>query len=326
MLSYKDIVNKIDYLEEANILISALELSIFSILEKRSMSANQVSSIAKTQFEGTETLLNALSAMGALTKYKNTYKNTPVTYKYFCELSPEFKKGTVTLKQENRGEYEQLSRIIKKGRDFKAFEGGDDPKFRNLFTYAMHERSELYADDLADKITRKPVGRLIDLGCGPGSYSVAILKKDKAATATLMDRPVAIKAARKIHKNHQVYKRLKFISGDLFDDEFGVGYNTALLSNVIHIYNIKENRTVFKKIGKVLEKGGRLILYDFFLEDNQIEPYDAALFAITMLLYTKTGKSYTFDEVESLLRNTGFARFKRFKVGYGSSVIEAIKN
>ena len=72
MLSYKDIVNKIDYLEEANILISALELSIFSILEKRSMSAKQVSSIAKTQFEGTETLLNALSAMGALTKYKNT--------------------------------------------------------------------------------------------------------------------------------------------------------------------------------------------------------------------------------------------------------------
>ena len=119
MLSYKDIVNKIDYLEEANILISALELSIFSILEKRSMSAKQVSSIAKTQFEGTETLLNALSAMGALTKYKNTYKNTPVTYKYFCELSPEFKKGTVTLKQENQGEYEQLSRIIKKGRDFK---------------------------------------------------------------------------------------------------------------------------------------------------------------------------------------------------------------
>ena len=326
MLSYRDIITKIDYLEEANILISALELNIFSTLKKRSMSAKQVSSIAKTQFEGTKALLNALSAMGALTKHKNTYKNTPITYKYFCELSPDFKKGTVMLKQENRGEYEQFSRIIKRGRDFKAFEDGDEPKFRNLFTYAMHERSELYANELAGKVTRKPVGRLIDLGCGPGSYSVAILKKDKAATATLMDRPVAIKVARKIHKNHQVYKRLKFINGDLFSDEFGVGYNTALLSNVIHIYNIKENRTILKKMYKALKKGGRLVLYDFFLEDNQIEPYNAALFTITMLLYTKTGGSYTFKEVESILRNIGFARFKRFKIRHGSSVIEAIKN
>ena len=326
MLSYWEIINKIDQLEEANILICALELSIFSILDKRCMSAKQVSRAAKTQLDGIEALLNALSSMGALIKQVNKYKNTPVTYKYFCKSSSAYKKGTIMLKQENREEYEQLAKVIKEGRDPDSFVVGDDSKFRCLFTYAMHERSELYADDLADKITRKPVGRLIDLGCGPGSYSVAILKKDKAATATLMDRPVAIKAARKIHKNHQVYKRFKFISGDLFNDEFGVGYNTALLSNVIHIYNIKENRTILKKVGKALEKGGRLILYDFFLEDNQIEPYDAALFAITMLLYTKTGKSYTFDEVESLLRNTGFARFKRFKVGYGSSVIEAIKN
>ena len=76
MLSYSDIINKIDQLEEANILISALELRVFSILENRSMSAKQVSRIAKTQFEGTEVLLNGLSAMGALIKHKNTYKNT----------------------------------------------------------------------------------------------------------------------------------------------------------------------------------------------------------------------------------------------------------
>ena len=61
------------------------------------------------------------------------------------------------------------------------------------------------------------------------------------------------------------------------------------------------------------------------LKDNKIEPYDASLFAITMLLYTKTGKSYTFSEAESLLKNAGFGRFKRLGVGYGSSIIEATK-
>ena len=140
-----------------------------------------------------------------------------------------------------------------------------------------------------------------------------------------MDRSVAIRVANKIHKNNSVYKRLKFISGDLFDDDFGSDYDTVLLSNIIHIYSPRENKTLFKKIYKALNEGGRFVLYDFFLKDNKIEPYDAALFAITMLLYTKTGNSYTFSEVESLLKNEGFKYIKRSKVGHGSSIIEAIK-
>ena len=326
MLSYQEIINKIDQLEEACILISALELRIFSILDNRSMTAKKISRSAKTQLEGTEKILNALSSMGALEKQGNIYKNTKTTYKHFCKSSQNYKKGTVMLIKENKEEFVQLSKIIKRGRDLKTFEGDEDPKFRRLFTYAMNERSELYAEKVADIVTQKPVERLIDLGCGSGSYSVAILKRNKKATAVLMDRPVALRVARKIYRDHSTYRRLKFISGDLFKDDFGAGYNTVFLSNILHIYNPQENKNLFKKIHKALDKGGRLILYDFFLKNSQIEPYDAALFALTMLLFTKTGKSYTFREAESLLRGTGFVRFKRFEVGYGSSVIEAIKN
>ena len=325
MLSYKNIINKIDQLEEANIILSALELNVFSVLEKNSLRAKQIASLTKTKFEGMEILLNALAAMGVLNKNKNTYRNTPVTYKNFCETSPDFRIGSVMLKMDSRGGYEKLSKIIKKGRDCKEFESEDDPKFRHLFTYAMHERSELSADRVADAVSQKRVGNLLDLGCGPGSYTAAILKKDKTATATLMDRAVAIKVARNLYKTQSVYNRLHFVSGDLFDDEFGEGYDTVLLSNIIHIYNVKENKIIFKKINKALKNGGRFILYDLFLNNSKTEPYDATLFAITMLLYTKTGKSYAFGEVEALLRNAGFARIKKNKIGDGSSIIEAIK-
>ena len=326
MLSYNQIINKIDQLEEANILLSALELRIFSILEKKSMSAKQVANDIKVKLEGAEVLLNALTAMGVLTKNTNGYKNTHVTYKYFCESSPDFKKGTVMLKMDGRGEYESLLHTIKYGRNLKQFEGEDDPIFRKLFTLAMHERSEKYASKVVKAVTQKKVGKLIDLGCGPGSYSAAILKKDKTATATLLDRTVAIKVARKLFKNQSLYKRLNFVSGDLFDNKFESGYDTVLLSNIIHIYNTSQNKTIFKKINKCLKNGGRFILYDLFLKNSKIEPYDAALFAITMLLYTKTGKSYTFGEVYSLLKNSGFTQIKKTEIGFGSSIIEAIKS
>ena len=174
MLSYKDIINKIECLEESNLLISALELNIFSVIGKTSMTAKKISGIAKIQYEGAEILLNALAAMGVLFKVKNKYKNTTVTYKHFCSLSPEYKKGTVMLKKENRSEYEQLSKIIKFGRDYTQYKSEETLDFRKMFTYAMHERSELYADKVANIICRYNVGKLCDLGSGPGSYSVAI--------------------------------------------------------------------------------------------------------------------------------------------------------
>ncbi len=325
MLSYRDIINKIEQLEESNVLICALELKIFSVLKKKSLLAKQIAFITKTKVEGIEILLNALTAMGALKVNKDFYKNTSVTYKYFCESSPDFKRGTVMLKLDGRDEYSYLLKTIKKGRDLKKFDESDDPSFRTLFTYAMHERSNLYADKIASLVTKQKIGNLIDIGAGPGSYSAAILKKDKNATATLIDREAAIKVARELHKKKSFYKRIKFINGDLFSDEFGIGYDTVFLSNIIHIYNISENKVILKKINKALVYGGRIILYDLFLKDSRTEPYDAAMFAVTMLLYTKTGKSYSYSEVNSLLKKTGFARIKKIEIGHGSTIIEAMK-
>jgi hypothetical protein len=72
-------------------------------------------------------------------------------------------------------------------------------------------------------------------------------------------------------------------------------------------------------------KGGRIILVDLFLKDNRIEPYDAAMFSLTMLLFTATGKTYTFSETEKLLGQCGFSKFERTAISNGSSLIQAIK-
>ena len=70
--------------------------------------------------------------------------------------------------------------------------------------------------------------------------------------------------------------------------------------------------------------GGRLILIDLFLKDNRTQPYDAAMFSLTMLLFTATGRTYTFNETEDLLREAGFYHFKRFRLERGNSIIEAV--
>ena len=323
-LSFDQFVDKIDQLEEANILIAALELRIFTHLGKKAWTYQSLAKKARLHSEGAEALLNALVSLGAIKKKGNTFTNTSEGFKHFSETSPHYKRGTVFLRKENRDEWSKLMNLIKKGRNLNEF-GNDDPAFREPFTYAMHERSSKFSKPLANYITRKPVGRLIDLGGGPGSYSSEILKIDKSAQAVLIDRQASIKVAKTILKNSAVKKRFDFISGDLFRVSFGSKSDTVLYSNILHIYNETENSKLFKKIHNTLKPGGRFILVDLFLKNNRTEPFSAALFSLTMLLFTATGRTYTFQETENLLKKNGFGRFKRCELGQGTSLIECVK-
>jgi ubiquinone/menaquinone biosynthesis C-methylase UbiE len=323
-LNFENFINKIDQIEEANILIAALEFNIFTHLGKRALTHRTLAKKAGIHSASAEPLFNALAALGAIKKTRNSYSNTPDSYKHFCEKSPNYKIGTVFLRKENRDEWSKLINIIKKGRNLSEFDN-DNPSFRKPFTYAMHERSSIYSKQLAQFITQKPVGKLIDIGGGPGSYSAEILKIDKLATAVLIDREASIKVAKSILMNSAVIKRLSFIAGDIFKVSFGGNIDTILYSNILHIYNNSENKRLLKKINKSLKPGGRLIIVDYFLKNNRIEPFEAALFSITMLLFTASGKTYTFKETESLLKESGFKQFKRYELGHGSSVLEALK-
>jgi len=325
MLTLKQFTETIDRLEEARILMAALEFKIFSILRQKRMTAQQVTQQSKTKLDGMEPLLNALTAMKALRFEKGAYSSAPHMYKYFCESSPHYMKGTAFLKLEKNDEWSRLIDIIRKGRDLSEFEGEDDPEFRDCFTHAMHERSGPFASKIAGIITRQPAGRFLDLGSGPGTYSAAVLRKDKKARATLLDRPSALKVAQELHGKSSFWSRMALRPGDLFNTSFGNPYDTVFYSNILHIYNPQENKQLLLKMKKALVKGGRLVLVDFFHTRDATLPYEAALFGVTMLLFTATGKTYSYEETEKLLSQTGFHKFRRVSLGEGAGMLVAFK-
>ena len=325
MLTLKQFTETIDRLEEARILMAALEFKIFSILRQKSMTASQVARQSKSKPREMEALLNALAAMKALRFEKGKYSSAPHMYKYFCEASPHYLKGTAFLKLEKNDEWARLIEIIRNGRDLSEFEGEDDPEFRDSFTHAMHERSGPFASRIAEIITRKPAGRFLDLGSGPGTYSAAVLRKGKKAQAILLDRPAALKVAQELHGKSSYWSRMELKPGDLFNTSFGERLNTVFYSNILHIYNPEENKRLFRKMKQSLVKGGRLILVDFFHTRDATQPYEAALFGVTMLLFTATGKTYSYDETEKLLSQTGFHKFRRISLGEGTGMLVALK-
>ena len=68
LLNFSNIINKIDCIEESNILISALEFLVFTHLGIQARTEEYISCKAKLTFEGAVALLDALCAMDVLIK------------------------------------------------------------------------------------------------------------------------------------------------------------------------------------------------------------------------------------------------------------------
>ena len=102
-------------------------------------------------------------------------------------------------------------------------------------------------------------------------------------------------------------KRLSYLPLDFMAEAIPGSYDVILLSNVIHIYGPGENITLLKKIKAALNPGGRVIIQDFFLWDKKgLRPIETNLFAITMLLHTDTGNTYTAQDVKKWMAKAGF--------------------
>src|SRR5579872_433221 len=80
--------DRIRAFQESRVILTALELDVFTAVEDGS-TAEAVATNTEAHARATEMLLNALVAIGLLTKQGNVFRNTPVAARYFCAASPD---------------------------------------------------------------------------------------------------------------------------------------------------------------------------------------------------------------------------------------------
>jgi hypothetical protein len=84
---------------------------------------------------------------------------------------------------------------------------------------------------------------------------------------------------------------------------------------VLHVYSPQDNQAIFRRALAALAPGGRLIIQDAFLHDREgLFPVDASLFAVSMLLFTRGGDTYSASEVKRWLRHAGFRQVKLLRI------------
>jgi hypothetical protein len=171
----------------------------------------------------------------------------------------------------------------------------DDPDRTRAFLDMLHRRSADDAEEVASRLAvRLPRGaHVLDLGGGHGRYARALV--DRGLRATLFDRPLCIDIARERHGD-----AVGYVAGDFHQDALGGPYDGVVLSNIVHCLGPDENRALLRRVAAACAGGACVMVKDMLLHDGGYHPDEAAAFALTMLLFTRQGRTYSVAELAAL--------------------------
>jgi len=148
--------------------------------------------------------------------------------------------------------------------------------------------------------------RILDIAAGSGIYGFSALKKFPDATLVSVDWPTVLKPAEPTAKQMGLSDRVEFRPGDIFNDDLGSGYDLVLAVNIYHHFNIDKCIALSRRLYSATAPGGVLVLVDMIPDEKREQERFALTFALTMLIWTQEGDTYTLSQYQRMLRAAGY--------------------
>ncbi|MFQ5601920.1 MAG: methyltransferase [bacterium] len=311
----------------AQIVLTANRLEVFTHLSGTKLTGQQLAERLNTDARATELLCNALTALGFLQKKGGLFWNSAKADEHLVQGQPFYCGDNLRHQANYWHRWSQLEEVIKTGEPLpKKVDSPEEEKQQAAeFTLAMANIGRLSAAQTAAGLDLRNVRKMIDIGGGPGTYALEFVKKNPDLQVVVFDRPPVAAVAEESIRKSTFQKNITYRAGDCFVDNLGSDYDLAFLSNFIHIYSLEEIVVLFRRIWPALKSSGKLVVKDFFVNDERTGPPFAAQFALHMLINTERGSVYSLSEMQTALKEAQFQCISHFEVGEHSTVIVAEK-
>lgn len=302
--------------QECRILLTASELDLFTKLKRNPRSVGELARDEDWDARGLRILMDALSAEGLLEKSEDgVYRVAEPAATALVRGEEESILPMVLHRAHMWRTWSNLTEIVRTGRNPSNIMVSRTEDELRSFIGAMHVVGKKLAKIIAASMDLAPYNRLLDLGGGSGTYTMAFLERAPHMTATLFDVPEVVELARQRLSQEGYSGRVDLVAGDYSRDELPGGHDLALLSAIIHSNGPEENRRLYSRVHRCLEPGGVILIRDFIMDHSRTKPPDGALFAVNMLAATQNGDTYTYEEVRKDLETSGFKDVRMIRDG-----------
>jgi SAM-dependent methyltransferase len=158
--------------------------------------------------------------------------------------------------------------------------------------------------------------RVLDIGGGHGTFSVALCRRFPDLEAEILDLPPSAAAGEPIARRYagpRVGDRIHYRPGDALCGSLGTpgSYDAVLIFQLLHHLPAERLPDLFQRAVAVLRPGGTLAVVDL-LEPPHGRPPDAtSAYAALHFHLTSGGQSYTPEHVEAWMARAGCVGIRR---------------
>lgn len=297
--------------QTSRVILSAVELGVFGALGEQSRTSAEVARDIGADARATDRLLNALVALGLLTKRGESFANGSEARETLVPGEPRYAGGAIGHAISMWDSWSTLTKAVRAGTRVLNREGAQREEWVVPFIEAMHYNSSARANSVLEHIDLREVQRVLDVGGGSGAYSMAFCAASPVIEAVVFDLPDVTPLTRKYVEDAGMSDRISTINGDYNTDELGSGFDIAFLSAIIHSNSPKQNIELFRKCRRAVSDGGRIVVQDFIMDPDRTSPAHAAIFALNMLVATDAGDTFTEAEVRDWFEKAGFEFVQR---------------
>lgn len=290
-------------------LLAAMDLDIFTPLDERPLSADQIASKLGVNAKKLSPLLYVLVLAGFLTVEGDTFSNSAVVGEFLVKGKPRYMGGVHHLWMKNLHSILQTSETIKTGEPQAKYDWNNMPESElKASLMAMYAPTAASARWFTGRYDFSRYHKLLDAGGGSGALAVTIAESYPHIQATVVELPRVAALCAQIVKEANVADRVRVVAADLIHDPIPDTYDVAFLRSVIQTLSAEEAGEVIQNIGRSLVEGGRLFIDGPGLLDNsRLKPESIVGWNLVFINVFEGGQAYTTDEYEEWLQNAGFS-------------------
>ncbi|MDY6805108.1 MAG: methyltransferase [Cyanobacteriota bacterium] len=318
-----------DYWNSA-VLRAGIKLGVFTLLEREPLSAEKVANQLQTNAGFTSSFLEACTILELLEKVEDRYKNAEETSKFLVSDRPEYIGDHVLHITNYWLTWGNLDTLIREGRTEFPFENG----FVNADTYwsdymkGQHSRATSgQGAYLVENVNLEGKRKLLDLGGGAASYSIALCNAYPQLQAFVVDEKESLAVAGPLVEENNLNNQITLVEGDFNTIALDSDHDVVLISGVVVLKSEEDSRQLFRRAYNALLPGGLIVIQDFMQMDSSPK---RRFLDIMMDLYVKIGfhpegSDRSSTEILSWLQDVGFKNFKQVSLPTQYALIAAEK-
>jgi 2-polyprenyl-3-methyl-5-hydroxy-6-metoxy-1,4-benzoquinol methylase len=307
---------------------TAVELKLFDLIDKAPRSLEELSSETGASLRGLRALLNALVGFEFLSRNDDgRYALTPESETFLVRNKPAYRGDFFTFVPGMIQHWLNLKEVVKSGEPVVTVNSEQEgAEFFREFVKSLFSINFAPATTLAAELKgKREVSDILDLAAGSGVWGIVLAEEFPQARVTAVDFPAVLEVTKETAEKRGVADRFHFSAGDLLEADFGVHHDVAVLGHILHTEGEKRSRQLLRKVFTSLAPGGTIAIAEWLVNEARTAPPPSLIFAVNMLVHSKEGDTFSFEEISSWLSEAGFREARLLEAPAVSPLILATK-